>query len=134
MLTDQGLSLICQYISLGFYPHLQYLSLEGHILKWVIIVDNLLTDKSVSEICNLIEGGFCPEMRSINLSCIIISPFTLRQLYQRICRLASLSVLLRASYWSDIRRLSKFLTSCYHSSKSTTCAVISRCHMYGKNF
>ena len=32
LLTDQGLKMICTYISFGFYPHLTTMDLDGGIL------------------------------------------------------------------------------------------------------
>ncbi|KAK8794471.1 hypothetical protein WA171_003593, partial [Blastocystis sp. BT1] len=58
LLTNQGLSILCTYLSLGFYPHLSILMLE----------DNLLTDESLNILSKLIEDNMCPELSEIWLS------------------------------------------------------------------
>ncbi|KAK8796672.1 hypothetical protein WA588_000800, partial [Blastocystis sp. NMH] len=58
LLTDQGLSMLYSYLSLGFYPHLSLLRLE----------DNLLTDNALNILSQLIQEGMCPELSEIHLT------------------------------------------------------------------
>ena len=61
LLTDQGVLMLCSYLSLGYYPQLSVLMLE----------DNLLTDESLNYLSQLISEGMCPELSEIYLACML---------------------------------------------------------------